>query len=77
MRVAITGANGVIGTILYMGLKEKFDLVGIDFKDSDINRDLMDPTGVFDNIDVVIHLAGNPNNIDTFENLLTPNILMC
>ena len=77
MRVAITGANGVIGTILYMGLKENFDLVGIDFKDSDINRDLMDPTGVFDNIDVVIHLAGNPNNMDTFENLLTPNILMC
>ena len=70
MRIGITGANGIIGKILVNGLKGKYEVIGIDFKDCDINRDLSNPEGVFDNIDVVIHLAGNPSNLDSFENLV-------
>ena len=77
MRIAITGISGIVGTVLKEGLKNKYDIVGIDLYNANINRDLMNPSGIFDNIDVVIHLAGNKNNTDTFENLLEPNIIMC
>lgn len=77
MKIAITGINGIVGTVLKKGLVTKYDIIGIDLTKTDINRDLNNPIGIFNGIDIVIHLAGNKNNTDTFENLLTPNIIMC
>tara|TARA_R110002072_G_scaffold39201_1_gene112791 strand:+ start:412 stop:1062 length:651 start_codon:yes stop_codon:yes gene_type:complete len=77
MKIAITGISGVVGTVLYEGLKNKYEIIGIDLNNSDININLMNPEGVFNEIDIVIHLAGNKNNTDSFENLLEPNIIMC
>jgi len=77
MKIAITGISGKIGTVLKKGLEHKYDIVGIDLHNTDININLMNPSGIFDDIDIVIHLAGHKNNTDTFENLLEPNIIMC
>ena len=77
MKIAITGISGVIGSVLYEGLKNKYEIIGFDLNNSDNNIDLMNPEGIFNKIDIVIHLAGNKNNTDVFENLLEPNIIMC
>ena len=77
MKIAITGISGVIGSVLYEGLKNKYEIIGFDLNNSDNNIDLMNPEGIFNGIDIVIHLAGNKNNTDVFENLLEPNIIMC
>ena len=81
MRLAITGSNGIIGKILYNEYKKNKDytVTGIDFNNSDINIDLLNEniSGIFDNVDTVIHLAGNKKNTDSFDNILGPNIIMC
>ena len=76
MKIAITGINGVIGKVLKERFKNKYQIIGIDLGNTDINKNLLYPEGVFNNIDIVIHLAGNKNNMDSFENLLEPNIIM-
>lgn len=77
MKIGITGISGVIGSVLYEGLKNKYEIIGFDLNNSDNNIDLMNPEGIFNEIDIVIHLAANKNNTDVFENLLEPNIIMC
>lgn len=76
MKIAITGSNGVIGKILSNHLKNNYDIITIDLCNADINCNLLYPEGVFNNIDIVIHLAGNKNNTDSFDNLIDPNIIM-
>ena len=70
MKIAITGSSGIVGNVLKRKLNKKYDILCIDLSNADINVDLINPSGIFDNVDVVIHLAGNKNNTDNFENLL-------
>jgi nucleoside-diphosphate-sugar epimerase len=77
MKIAITGGGGTIGQILYNGLKNNYDVVTIDIKNAMVNTNLNNPIYLFDNVDIVIHLAGNKNNTDSFDKLLKPNIIMC
>ena len=70
MKIAITGGGGTIGQILYNGLKNNYDVVTIDIKNAMVNTNLNNPIYLFDNVDIVIHLAGNKNNTDSFDKLL-------
>ena len=80
--VVITGLSGNIGRILYGGLKDKWDIAGIDIKES---REL--PIRILDIIDYnsianafegvygVIHLAANANAGGDWEKIVGPNII--
>ena len=46
-------------------------------KNAMVNTNLNNPIYLFDNVDIVIHLAGNKNNCADFDELLEPNIIMC
>jgi nucleoside-diphosphate-sugar epimerase len=81
--VLITGANGNIGRKLRAAWKDTYDLILIDRSpdpdDSEvIVTDLAelddDWIGHFHGIDTVIHLAANPDEFATWEELERPNI---
>jgi NAD+ dependent glucose-6-phosphate dehydrogenase len=81
--VLITGACGNIGRKLRAAWDDVYDLVLIDQKpDPDdpnlIVADLADPSPdwmeCFHGADVVVHLAGNPNEFAPWEELYRPNI---
>ncbi|MBI1978998.1 MAG: NAD(P)-dependent oxidoreductase [Candidatus Aenigmarchaeota archaeon] len=78
-RVAITGANGTIGTVLRRGLVG-YDITPIDLSETDV-RDYERLLEVFPEHDVVVHLAWNgktenfrSGNIDPNNNLMTFNV---
>jgi uronate dehydrogenase len=54
-KVAITGANGTIGTVLRSGLAD-FDIIPVDLPDTDV-RDLATLVKLFTGCGAVIHLA--------------------
>ena len=70
-KVGITGAAGNIGTTLREGLSEKYDLTLYDIREikgpgkaKSIKVDFAQKeelSGVFDGLDALIHLAGNPH----------------
>ncbi len=70
-KVGITGATGNIGSTLQQGLHQNYDLVLYDVRKGHIlpdlkfvKADLSDPdeiNGIFDGLDALIHLAGNPH----------------
>lgn len=80
-RIGITGAGGNIGSTLCDGLKDSYELSLFDRKplnradfpsrvlDLSVQEEL---TGVFNNLDAIIHLAGNPSpnadEADTIKN---------
>lgn len=82
MRVGITGAGGNLGIALVHGLRDKYDLRLFDLRVPAhlkqmgwVQLDFAEPdqlTGVFADLDAVIHLAGNPNpsarRVDTIRN---------
>lgn len=82
LKVAITGSSGNIGTTLQKGLGEKYALSLFDIKEakplvkaSFKKVDFAEPAqlaGVFDGMDALIHLAGNPRpdalRKDTYRN---------
>jgi nucleoside-diphosphate-sugar epimerase len=47
MKIAITGGGGVIGQILYNGLKNNYDVVTIDIKNAMVNTNLNNPIYLF------------------------------
>ncbi|MFA5363353.1 MAG: NAD(P)-dependent oxidoreductase [Candidatus Omnitrophota bacterium] len=68
-RVGITGAGGNVGTTLQKGLNGLYDLTVFDMKDIShpegkfVKVDFADPKqgeGVFNGLDALIHLAGDP-----------------
>jgi len=68
-KIGITGAGGNIGTTLQKGLSDKYDLALYDIQDIKdpkgkfIGVDLTQKKqlkGIFDGLDALIHLAGNP-----------------
>ena len=89
-KVGITGAAGNIGTTLQEGLKGNYDLSLFDVRKgshpSDAGLVKVDFTkeaevrGIFDGLDVVVHLAGNPSpdapRQKTFpQNFLAPRLV--
>ncbi len=81
--VLITGASGNIGRKLRAAWAESYELVLLDhaFDSGDpdvILADLAEPheewMDLFDEVDTVVHLAANPNEFATWEELSRPNI---
>ena len=85
MRVLITGAAGSVGSTLVAGLKERYDLRGLDLAevpglDSEdaVVGDLSDFDVVLEatrDTEAVIHLGGNPGGSATWEQILPNNIV--
>lgn len=82
LKVGITGSSGNIGSTLQKGLCDKYNLFLYDIREikplceaTFIKVDLAEPkqlVGIFDGLDVLIHLAGNPlpsaQKKDTYKN---------
>ncbi len=82
MKVGITGASGNIGTTLQKGLSEKYQLCLYDLKPASSPGDAVftkvdfgvkaELNGIFNGLDALIHLAGNPRpdapRAQTFRN---------
>lgn len=75
MRVAITGAGGLIGSVLADRLdRARFDLVLLGRDEGDIT-DLEELTRAFEGIDAVVHLAGESEVRASWEDLIDPNLV--
>lgn len=81
--VLITGANGNIGRKLRAAWEDRYDLVLVDLVASPDDPDIVaadlaslggDWMALFQGVDTVVHLAGNPNEHATWEDLVGPNI---
>jgi len=84
VRVLVSGANGHIGSCLMRGLPSTWRIAGIDTRPGNDPRVMvgnitaMEKTGLSPaDFDVAIHLAANPNEWHTFEELIEPNIIAC
>ena len=85
LRVLITGINGLIGTILHKAFKDRYDIYGADLEGdfservvkADISRypEIAGAVQRFSPVDVILHLAGNPNVDATWEEVLHANII--
>lgn len=85
--ILITGANGTIGRALVKHLKTSYKLIAVDkafdVTDTDLynnveikvlNLDQAESWGnLFEGVDYIIHLAGNPSPQATFDELVQPN----
>ncbi len=60
MKIAITGASGIIGTVLQKGLSSQFEITQIIHQKTDV-RDYSSLVKIFPGHDTVIHLAWNMN----------------
>lgn len=81
-RILITGINGLIGSVLKEALVKNYEIVGLDRTPSrnsnSVVADISDFGAIrpaFDNVDVVIHLAANPNPEASWEEILPSNII--
>ena len=81
--VLITGANGNIGRKLRAAWEDRYDLVLVDQFAPDGDPDVVaadlaviddEWMTLFHGVDTVVHLAGNPNEHATWEELVGPNI---
>lgn len=64
-RIAITGANGTIGTVLQEGLKDDFSITPLDLPDHDVRNYRNLQEAVADH-NAIIHLAWN-SQVDNFQ----------
>lgn len=75
MRVAVTGANGLIGALLTERLDpDRFEVVPLDREDADIT-DLEALERALSGADAMVHLAGNSNRDAEWEALVDPNVI--
>ena len=81
MRILITGSSGLIGKILFKSLINH-ELSGLDKFEFDNNKsfhgDITDIDSIlpfFENTDVVIHLAANPNSNADWKSVSDTNLL--
>lgn len=84
MKLLITGANGIVGTILTQALSEKYDVIGTGRSGEETNRYLkMDISeaaaveAVFKKVrpEAVIHLAGDSRVSASWDSVLKNNIV--
>jgi nucleoside-diphosphate-sugar epimerase len=80
--ILITGGTGLVGSILTENLKEKFNIKVLDQKSSDFknihigNIDKLDTIiDAFENIDTVVHLAGDRRVHGDWESVLQNNLV--
>ncbi len=75
-RIAITGSNGTIGTVLKEGLSKDFEITPIDFQEVDV-RDYSQLLKAVQSHSAIIHLAWN-SKTENFrnENIDPDNFLM-
>ncbi len=75
-KVLITGANGILGQILSEGLKNKYEVIGLDKIEADIS-DIVGLREFFNKlpqIDSIIHFAADPYPFASWENVSKNNI---
>ena len=79
--ILITGADGNIGRKLRAAWEEVYDLVLVDIDSDDPEVDSADLSQVdeewmalFHGVDTVVHLAANPSEHATWEELVAPNM---
>lgn len=81
-RILITGASGLIGTVLLNHLPEKYTLSSLDIttapgiESTTANiTNLEDIMSAFTNMDAVIHLAADASNVSEWDSVLPNNIV--
>ncbi|HEX7195797.1 MAG TPA: NAD(P)-dependent oxidoreductase, partial [Candidatus Limnocylindria bacterium] len=74
MRVAVTGADGLIGGILRDGLSDRFDLRLLTREDADIT-DLPDLQRALTGTDALVHLAADAAVDATWDDVLAANVI--
>ena len=83
-KLLITGANGLIGNILWKGLADSYDLYGVDLKAGDEERITLADISSFPEIEArlksvvpryLIHLAADPHPDAGWESILKNNII--
>ncbi len=78
MKIAVTGAAGVIGSRLCADLARDHDVVAIDLRDTDVIADVRDLAALahaFTGCDAVVHLAGVAAVDTSWDDVYGPNIL--
>jgi hypothetical protein len=78
-RILLTGAAGGVGQLLLPGLVGRYDVVATDRVAAPdmVTGDLADPAflgKVTDGVDVIVHLAANPDAGASWDQLRTPNV---
>ena len=76
-RIAVTGANGTIGSRLCADLAADHDVVRIDLQNADVNADVRDAaamTAALRDCDTVVHLAGTVAVDAAWEDVYGTNI---
>lgn len=84
-RILITGSEGRIGKVLVPALANDFEVFGLDIKNADrpgfyiadITKlaELKKVFSALSPLDAVVHLAGNPNELSSWEEIFDSNIL--
>jgi nucleoside-diphosphate-sugar epimerase len=74
MRVAITGADGLIGRVLRAGLSDRFAPRWLTREDADV-ADLAALEAVFVGTEAVVHLAANAEVDASWDELLPANVI--
>ena len=83
MRILVTGAAGAVGTAVVKGMKDRYSLRGFDHVPMpDIEDAIVGDVTDFDTVlkatqdmEAVIHLAGNPSGGAPWEDILQNNII--
>ena len=84
-KVGVTGAAGIVGKTLTQGLSNDFDLTlfyhHTEIKNQKLTKIKVNLTqekevkGIFEGLDAVIHLAGDPHPASPWESILNKNII--
>ena len=75
-RIVITGADGVIGSVLVANLRNDFDLIPLSHRECDLTKFEEVVSTISNNTDVIIHLAWDKKPIYEAGKLNADNILM-
>src|SRR4051812_23943378 len=80
-RVLITGADGIVGTVVRRGLADRYELRFLTHHPAEFESHVGDVADIdsirpaFTGVDVVVHLAGNPDVSATWDEILPANIV--
>jgi nucleoside-diphosphate-sugar epimerase len=74
MRVAVTGADGLVGKILRAGIGSRFECRWLSRSDADVT-DLAALQRAFADAEAVVHLAANAAVSAHFDELVAPNLI--
>lgn len=85
LKIGITGSSGTIGKILQKNFKDKYQLFLFDIKENSLNNNIPYKkvdfakkeglAGIFNGLDIIIHLTGNSNPSSPLEVVYNNNFL--